>query len=613
MVVLSAAITTKGGKVLLSRQYREISRIRIEGLLAAFPKLIGTDSQHTYVETDSVRYVYQPVETLIVLLITTKNSNIVEDLETLRLLGKILPEYSPRFSVVDEASVMEAAFEIIYSFDEVLDWGGMRENVDLQQIATFTDMYSHEERLVKMIQESKMQEAKEERKRREEEIRRQRNDGNDRLGVIGNEIGKLLNAGGMRSFAQDLGLSGNPNRAAANAAYAAAGGISSDSYQQQQQAMGMGGGSMGNMGPGGMGTGGMGGGGMGGGGMGGGSMANMGMAGVGGMGMGAMASASMPGLGGMNMPTSTGYGRNTGPAPITGTAAKKGMRLGKSRKQDSILDSLRAEGEVVDAPVTPRPSGAHAAAAAAAAYVPPSQAVLLSTIEKLSLKVSRDGGIKQFEVKGDLMLRITDSAKAAIRLGVSTGDAEARGIQFRTHPNVDRTLFSTEGIVGLKDPSRPFPTGTALGVLRWRYVSDDELQAPLMINCWPDETSDESQVNIEYELGACKELRDVVITIPVGSGSQPTVQNCDGEFVYNARTQSVEWRLALIDESNKQGSLEFSTARVSASNFFPIDISFSSKFTYAPIAVGKVAVVASGEGVDFGHEVSLVPEVFQIV
>ena len=88
-VVLAASVLAKSGKVLVSRQFVEMTRIRVEGLLAAFPKLVGMGKQHTYVETENVRYVYQPMEGIYLVLVTNKQSNILEDLETLRMLAKV--------------------------------------------------------------------------------------------------------------------------------------------------------------------------------------------------------------------------------------------------------------------------------------------------------------------------------------------------------------------------------------------------------------------------------------------------------------------------------------------------------------------------------------------
>ena len=42
MPVLSAAICSRSGKSLMSRQFVDMQRSRIESLLSAFPKLMGT-------------------------------------------------------------------------------------------------------------------------------------------------------------------------------------------------------------------------------------------------------------------------------------------------------------------------------------------------------------------------------------------------------------------------------------------------------------------------------------------------------------------------------------------------------------------------------------------
>ncbi|KAG5561145.1 hypothetical protein RHGRI_004232 [Rhododendron griersonianum] len=151
---------------LVSRQFVDMSRIRIEGLLAAFPKLVGTGKQHTYVETENVRYVYQPIDLLYLLLVTNKQSNILEDLDTLRLLSKLVPEYC---GSLDEEGICKTAFELIFAFDEVISLGH-RENVTGAQVKQYCEMESHEERLHKLVMQSKINETKDVMKRKANEI-----------------------------------------------------------------------------------------------------------------------------------------------------------------------------------------------------------------------------------------------------------------------------------------------------------------------------------------------------------------------------------------------------------------------------------------------------------
>ncbi|KAF4085956.1 hypothetical protein AMELA_G00100970 [Ameiurus melas] len=172
MVLLAAAVCTKSGKAIVSRQFVEMTRTRIEGLLAAFPKLMSTGKQHTFVETDSVRYVYQPLEKLYMVLVTTKNSNILEDLETLRLFSRVIPEYC---RVLEESEISEHCFDLIFAFDEIVALG-YRENVNLAQIRTFTEMDSHEEKVFRAVRETQEREANAEMRRKAKELQQARRD-----------------------------------------------------------------------------------------------------------------------------------------------------------------------------------------------------------------------------------------------------------------------------------------------------------------------------------------------------------------------------------------------------------------------------------------------------
>lgn len=95
-----------------------------QGLLAAFPKLLSSGSrEHTFIDTESVRYVYQPLESFFVLIITNKTSNIVEDLHTIQVLAKLVPDICAPLS---EASIRDKQFELVFGFDELITAGATR-------------------------------------------------------------------------------------------------------------------------------------------------------------------------------------------------------------------------------------------------------------------------------------------------------------------------------------------------------------------------------------------------------------------------------------------------------------------------------------------------------
>eukprot|EP00490_Sorites_sp_Unknown_P009817 CAMPEP_0114660468 /NCGR_PEP_ID=MMETSP0191-20121206/20139_1 /TAXON_ID=126664 /ORGANISM="Sorites sp." /LENGTH=239 /DNA_ID=CAMNT_0001889243 /DNA_START=270 /DNA_END=990 /DNA_ORIENTATION=+ len=85
-------------------------------------------------------------------------SNILEDLQTLRMIAKLIPEYCDGH---DEECVQNNAFELIFAMDEVVSPMGYREQVTYQDIDDYVKMDSAEEKLAQIIDESKEQNQRE--------------------------------------------------------------------------------------------------------------------------------------------------------------------------------------------------------------------------------------------------------------------------------------------------------------------------------------------------------------------------------------------------------------------------------------------------------------------
>lgn len=509
MVVLAASIVTKTGKALVSRQYVDMSRIRIEGLLAAFPKLIGSGRQHTYVETENVRYVYQPLETLHLLVVTNKSSNILEDLEILRILAKIVPDYAQS---LDEEGITKAAFDLLFAFDEVISLG-YKENVTLQQVRQNTEMESHEEKLYKMIIQSKRQEAIQNMRQKAQEI--------DRAKMESAKAGR-----GMASY------SPTPS-----------------------------------------------------------------------MGSRAVDLDNTPTYMSQNAPTAFSTSR---PGAEGAKPAKKGMQLGKAKKANDFLDSLRAEGEVMNVEAAP------AAVGVAAPMIVPSEPVSIVVDEKLMVVLNKDGGVESMEVNGGMALQVLNEEDSRLKVNVSAG--QNTGFQMKTHPNIDKALYSSQSVLGLKDPQKPFPAGSPLGILKWRMQTTDESMVPLLINCWPSASGGESYVNIEYESTTDFDLQNVAIAIPLPAlASTPKVNQVDGDWRYDARKSIMLWSIDIIDASNRTGSLEFVVPNTRPESFFPVTVNFNATRTLCQVEVADVISLETGNPIKYALRTQLQTDGYEVV
>ncbi|KAF8775408.1 hypothetical protein HU200_004828 [Digitaria exilis] len=490
-----------------------MSRSRIEGLLAAFPKLVGTGKQHTYVETENVRYVYQPIEALYLLVITNKQSNILEDLETLRLLSKLVPEYSPS---LDEEGVCRAAFDLASAFDEAISLGN-KENVTVAQVKQYCEMESHEEKLHKLVMQSKINETKDHMRRRVTEIEKSKID----RGKTEKAFAPLrppIDFSDMKT--RGTGLGGDP--------------IFADSFAQKPK------------------------------------------------------------------------GLPSAPTPVT-SKADGGMKLGKLKKTNQFLESLKAEGELIseDTQLTGIKSRLSSAA--------PSDPVTVAIEEKISATVKRDGGVHNLDIQGTLALQVLDDTNGFIQLQIENQDLP--GLIFKTHPYINKELFNSQQTVMARDPNRPFPSGqNDTPLVKWRIQELDESSLPLSVNCWPSVSGNETHVNIEYEASEMFDLNNVVISIPLPAlRKAPSVRQIDGEWKYDSRNSVLEWSIILIDQSNRSGSMEFAVPSADPSTFFPISVGFSASSTFSGLKVTSVLPLREGCPLKFSQRIRLATDKYLVI
>ena len=173
MAALSVVICDKRAKIIFARQFFNISRMDLEEYIIQFSRGVDSCKEITHFESDKVRYIFIPIDTFYLILITTKNSNIIEDTEILKLIYRLIQDLC---NSINQESIVENAFEIMLGIDDIVSLG-YRNSVNLGQIKQYLQMESAEEKEYKRKKEEQelaVQKALEEKGREFDRQRREK-------------------------------------------------------------------------------------------------------------------------------------------------------------------------------------------------------------------------------------------------------------------------------------------------------------------------------------------------------------------------------------------------------------------------------------------------------
>ena len=170
MAALSVVICNKNARILFARQFFNITRMDLEEYIVQFSRGVDSCKEITHFESDKVRYIFIPIESLYLILITTKSSNIIEDTEILKLIYRLIQDSCGQ---INSESIVKNAFEIMLGIDDIVTLG-FRNSVTLGQIKQYLQMESIEEQEFKRKKREQEEKVKKELAEKGREFDKQR-------------------------------------------------------------------------------------------------------------------------------------------------------------------------------------------------------------------------------------------------------------------------------------------------------------------------------------------------------------------------------------------------------------------------------------------------------
>ena len=208
MVALSVVMCSKSAKIIFARQFIRMTRMELEEHIVQFSRNIDSYKEITHFESDKVRFIFIPIDSYFLILITSKNSNIIEDTEILKLIYRLIQDLCQ--GQINYDSIIENSYEIMLGIDDIACLG-YRNGINIIQIKQYLQMESLEEKEFKrkkLEQERRVQRELYEKSKEFDRLKREKKFMNDAISSSNFEfkeepVMKTLKVSNKKSISND--------------------------------------------------------------------------------------------------------------------------------------------------------------------------------------------------------------------------------------------------------------------------------------------------------------------------------------------------------------------------------------------------------------------------
>lgn len=515
MVVLSVAIGTKGGKLLLCRDFRDISRTLVEDCVSSLPQLIRENQEHTFVEHNNLRLTYLPLGPMFVMSINDKASNILEDTEVLRAVHSAI--HSVIGGGITEEVICVKALEIIFTLDDIISVG-YRNVCSESLLANSLEMDSANERLVE--NQRKIQELEAKKKAKEFELAQRKKVFSPKDAVSPSDNFK-------GSSASDVISSSTKPTAFAFA-------------KEDLQPTGV-------------------------------------------------------------SKTSSGDGKKTlvlG-AKKKGKAAETSAETGAKAKETTAAEASKPKTSLV--------------AEVEEKYNPLTAAVVFQITENVECKLTKEGKLKHFAIKGDVSFTIKDPKLSKIAILVQS-DQKAN-LNTKVPPSFNRKNWTEDSVLIAKDEKTAFQRNLAVPAIKYGVESDKGNFNPFVFSVWQSANS----LTVECEFNPKQKWLDRVNNVEVkipGINCKPKLtEKSNSEYTYNTSTQEIIWTIPSLGqgaEDTASLNVEFPDT-VEEEDTYPWAIDFGAERPFGDFDITSVKNLENDEDVSVSVETAVKVSSFSVL